>query len=103
MNADPAYQQAGADYLQTPKSNPAFERIDSWLMLAFAGQPKLQLAPYSLEKKPRIFELRTYRAIANSRRSRGRDVQLGRNRGDARGRPGPRLLRPGVVGKDCRA
>ncbi|MGO9201942.1 MAG: NIPSNAP family protein [Limisphaerales bacterium] len=62
MNADPAYQQAGADYLQTPKSNPAFERIDSWLMLAFAGQPKLQLAPYSLEKKPRIFELRSYQS-----------------------------------------
>jgi hypothetical protein len=62
LNADPEYQQAGAAYLQAPKSNPAFERIDSWLMLAFAGQPKLNLAPYSLEKKPRIFELRSYQS-----------------------------------------
>ncbi len=51
VNADSDYQQAGAAYLQAPKSNPAFERIDSWLMLAFAGQPKLRLAPYSLEEE----------------------------------------------------
>ena len=62
LNADPEYQQAGAAYLQTPKSSPAFERIDSWLMLAFAGQPKIRLAPYSLEKKPRVFEMRTYQS-----------------------------------------
>ena len=62
LNADPEYQQAGAAYLQAPKSNPAFERIDSWLMLAFAGQPKLNLAPYSLENKPRVFELRSYQS-----------------------------------------
>jgi len=62
LNADAEYQQAGAAYLQTPKSNPGFERIDSWLMLAFAGQPKISLAPYSLEKKPRVFEMRTYQS-----------------------------------------
>jgi len=60
LNADAEYQEAGATYLRAPKSNPSFERIDSWLMLAFAGQPKLNLASYSIEKKPRIFELRTY-------------------------------------------
>jgi hypothetical protein len=60
LNADPEYQKAGADYLQLPKANPAFERIDSWFMLAFAGLPKLELPAFSHEKKPRIFELRTY-------------------------------------------
>jgi hypothetical protein len=64
LNADPDYQQAGAAYLQTPKSSPAFERLDSWLMLAFAGQPKIQLAAYSVEKKPRIFELRSYQSYS---------------------------------------
>jgi hypothetical protein len=60
LGADPEYRQAGAEYLQSPKSKPAFERIDSWLHLAFAGLPKLELPAYCKEKKPRIFELRTY-------------------------------------------
>src|SRR4051812_24997360 len=29
LNADPAVQAAGAEYLQAPKATPAFERIDS--------------------------------------------------------------------------
>ena len=28
LGADPEYQKAGAEYLNSPKSNPAFERID---------------------------------------------------------------------------
>ncbi len=67
LKSDPDYQRAGATYLQTPKTNPAFERIDSWLMLAFAGMPKLELPPYAREKKPRIFELRTYESHSESK------------------------------------
>jgi len=59
-NVDLEFLKAGAEYLTSPKSNPAFDRIDSWLMLAFAGMPKLELPAYCKEKKPRIFELRTY-------------------------------------------
>jgi hypothetical protein len=64
MSADPEYQKAGAEYLNSPKSNPAFERIDSWLMLAFAGLPKLELPAYCREKKARMFELRTYESFS---------------------------------------
>jgi hypothetical protein len=60
LNADAEYLKAGAEYLQAPKSSPAFLRIDSWLMLAFAGLPKLELPAYCRENKPRLFELRTY-------------------------------------------
>jgi NIPSNAP len=60
LSADAQYQQAGAEHLNSPKTNPAFERIDSWLMLAFAGLPKLELPAYARERKPRMFELRTY-------------------------------------------
>jgi hypothetical protein len=60
LAADAELQKAGAEYLQTPKAHPAFERIDSWLMLAFAGMPRVELAAYSREKKARMFELRTY-------------------------------------------
>ena len=64
LNADPEFQSAGADYLQSPKANPAFERIDSWLMLAFSGMPKVELPAYCREKKPRMFEMRTYESYS---------------------------------------
>ena len=60
LNADAEYQAAAAEYLQSPKAKPAFERIDSWLMLAFAGMPKVELPSYSRDNKPRMFEMRTY-------------------------------------------
>ena len=60
LSDDPEYQKAGAQYLQTPKDSPAFERIDSWLLLAFSGLPRLELPVFSRERKPRIFEMRTY-------------------------------------------
>lgn len=60
LNADPEYQKAGAEYLQTPKTNPGFLRIDSWLLLAFAGMTKLEVPAYCKERKPRVFEMRTY-------------------------------------------
>ena len=64
VNADAEYQKAGAEYLQVGKDHPAFQRMDSWLMLAFAGIPKLELPRYSVEKKPRMFEIRTYESYS---------------------------------------
>jgi hypothetical protein len=64
LETDRDYQQAGAPYLQTAKSTPGFERIDSWLLLAFAGMPRLELPAASREKKPRIFEVRTYESYS---------------------------------------
>jgi hypothetical protein len=60
LNNDSEYLKAGTDYLNVTKSDPAFERIDSWFFLAFAGMPKLEQPAYSKERKARIFELRTY-------------------------------------------
>ena len=60
LHRDQAYLKTAEDYLNTPKANPAYDRIDSWLMLAFANMPTLVLPEYSREKKDRIFELRTY-------------------------------------------
>jgi hypothetical protein len=67
LEADPEYQSAGAQYLQVPKAAPAFERIDSWLMLAFAGMPKVELPAYCREQKPRMFELRTYESYSEAK------------------------------------
>jgi hypothetical protein len=64
LSADAEYKAAGAEYLEAPKGKPAFERIDSWLMLAFAGIPKVELPAYCQENKPRMFELRTYESFS---------------------------------------
>jgi hypothetical protein len=61
LNADPAVQKGGAEYLQSPKAAPAFERIDSWLLLAFKGHPAMTLPDFSKKRVPtRVFEMRDY-------------------------------------------
>lgn len=68
LNADPAVQQAGAEYLNVPRATPAFERIDSWLLLAFAGMPKLEVPTFSRERIPtRVFEMRDYESHSEER------------------------------------
>jgi hypothetical protein len=61
LNADPAVQAAGVTYLQAPKAAPAFERVDTWLLLAFTSMPKLELPAFSRDRVPtRVFEMRDY-------------------------------------------
>ena len=61
IHNDAGVQKAGGEYLQAKKSNPAFERIDSWLLLAFQGMPRMQLPAFSKSKAPnRVFEMRDY-------------------------------------------
>jgi hypothetical protein len=65
LNADPAVQAAGAEYLKGPAAaSPAFDRIDSWLMLSFAGLPRLAVPALARAGKPRIFEMRTYESFS---------------------------------------
>lgn len=60
MNASPEYQAAAADYLGSAFENPAYIRYESTLLWAFKNVPHLRLPPQTAEKKPRLFELRTY-------------------------------------------
>src|SRR6185312_579815 len=62
LATDKTYKQKGAAYLNAPATEPAYERIESSLLKAFAHMPKLH-AP---EKKPRIFELRRYEHASES-------------------------------------
>jgi hypothetical protein len=57
IESDPKYQKAGAKLLGAPKSDPAYERIESSLMLAFEAAPILE---FPSKKKSRIFQLRIY-------------------------------------------
>jgi hypothetical protein len=61
LNADPKVQRAGANYLEVPKASPAFDRIDTWLYVAFSGMPKHEVPAFSKKKVPtRVFEMRDY-------------------------------------------
>jgi hypothetical protein len=65
LNADPIVQTAGADYLSPPgPKNPAFDRMDSWLLLAFSGLPQLVVPALARGSKPRIYEMRTYESFS---------------------------------------
>lgn len=59
---DEKYQQAGEAYLNAPAKEPAYERIQSSLLRAFAHIPKLEVP----ETKPRIFELRRYESASEA-------------------------------------
>ncbi len=56
--------QADAEYktpfLRLPSTDPGYVRIDSQLMVAFAGIPKLETPTGAVAAPSRIFELRTY-------------------------------------------
>jgi len=67
LASDTTYQAAAAEYMATPKSNPAYERIESSLNLAFDDMKKLAVPPSLAEKKPWIFELRTYQSSSESK------------------------------------
>lgn len=68
LNTDAKTQAAGADYLNVPKATPAFERVDTWLLRAFAGYPRTQVPAFSKTKVPtRIFEMRDYESHSEER------------------------------------
>jgi len=56
LASDAEYKKAGASYLNLPSSDPAYVRVESSLMVAFGGMPRLEVP----KKQARIFELRTY-------------------------------------------
>lgn len=60
LEADDAYQTASASFMKQPLKDPAYTRIDSSFMKAFAGMPVIEMPSQTKAKKPRLFELRTY-------------------------------------------
>lgn len=64
LSMDAVYQKAGAEFIGAHSSNPAFLRMESSLMRAFAGMPKLEVPAAASDRKPRLFELRTYESAS---------------------------------------
>jgi hypothetical protein len=72
FEADPEVLKA--DFANVPPTDPAYIRKESSLLLAFAGLPKLEVPAQVAEKKPRLFELRTYEA--HSRKANKKKVEM---------------------------
>ncbi len=60
LEQDAEYLKAGAPFLNAPAKQPAYVRMESSLMLAFEGMPKLTVPRATAEHGARVFELRTY-------------------------------------------
>jgi hypothetical protein len=64
LGGDAAFLEAGARLLEAPKSDPAYERFESSLLLAFDGHPKLTVPS---KKESRVFQLRIYESHNDER------------------------------------
>ena len=64
LQADGEYQKAGRGILDAPKTNPAYTRYDSQLLLAMEAFPGVSAPAKSAS---RLFELRTYESRDNER------------------------------------
>lgn len=60
QRSDTDFHKAGAEFFNVPASDPAYVRVESSLMVAFEGLPKLEVPAAAAGNKPRLFELRTY-------------------------------------------
>lgn len=60
LAADAGYQTAGAAFLGASPTDPAYVRMESTLLKAFTGLPKLTPPAAAATNGPRLFELRTY-------------------------------------------
>src|SRR5436309_9946068 len=58
--ADPEFLKAGAAYINAPATEPGYVRLETSLLAAFTGMPKLEVPPATVERAPRILELRIY-------------------------------------------
>lgn len=57
LPSDAEHQSAAAEYLAAPATDPVYDRIESSLLTAIEGMPKLDRPDPA---KPRLFNLRTY-------------------------------------------
>lgn len=62
VRADAEYRKVGAEFINPPATDPSYDRVESSLMGAIEGVPKIEIP----ENKSRMFELRTYESHSKS-------------------------------------
>jgi NIPSNAP len=70
LAADAQYMSAGGAFLNAPAAAPAYQRIESQLMIAFEKIPGLTLPVATAKNAARAFELRTYESSGESTHNR---------------------------------
>jgi NIPSNAP len=60
LREDEAFLAATAPFWNAPAASPAFVRVASTLLIAFAGWPQLTVPPSTASNGKRVFQLRTY-------------------------------------------
>jgi hypothetical protein len=66
LTQDDEYQKAGAAFLKAPAKEPPYVRVESQLLIAFEGYPKLTVPPVTAQHGSRVFQLRTYESPTNA-------------------------------------
>src|SRR2546429_2146150 len=74
LGQDAEYLKAGAPFLTSAGDQAPFIRIESSVMVAFEGWPKLKLPAATTEHKERMFELRTHESPSDQ--GNGRMVEM---------------------------
>lgn len=77
LAADTEYAKAAAEFVEAPATATAYERMESSLMIAFEGWPKIQTPAATAAHGPRAFELRTYESPSD--RDHARKVEMFNN------------------------
>jgi len=60
LEQDAEYMKAGEGFLKAPDKQPAYVRVESSMLLAFEGWPKLTVPAATARHGKRLYELRTY-------------------------------------------
>jgi hypothetical protein len=63
---DAAFMKSADPFWSAPATAPAFQRVETSLLAAFEGWPKLTPPPSSATRAKRIFQLRTYESPSNA-------------------------------------
>ena len=71
---DEEYRKAGADFLASPLSDPAYIRFETCLMQAFKDMPEVEVPEDLLDNTSRLYELRLYES--HSRRAAKKKIEM---------------------------
>jgi hypothetical protein len=74
LREDATFLAAAEPFWSEPDTSPAFERVESTLLIAFAGWPQLVVPPPTATKGKRVFQLRSYESA--SERDHVRKVEM---------------------------
>jgi hypothetical protein len=77
LERDAEYLKAGERFLQAPATEPAYERLETSLLLAFEGHPKMTVSSEAAHNSARVFELRTYESPSD--RDHRRKIEMFHN------------------------